>query len=254
VPDAIARIPDAVLRLQAQETLEAAHFLTRAIDLWEIWVLKATPENGVHFGTAYYQQNMAGQALDVLQAHGAAVPSLARCSAEEVLGWFPTVPDGPINRARDAEFIRQVGQAMPRLRDLERELAAFIDRLSAAPLSALTRTQASGRPPAPAAPDGVGRQPQESRSVWPTAPTPEIDKESQAIALLFKYPSWTIAQIAIRLGVDRTTLYDWPAFRQAAEKAGRLKPRGPKAKAGSPRRGHRTSDGQVEAYVDEEAE
>jgi hypothetical protein len=79
---------------------------------------------------------------------------------------------------------------------------------------------------------------------------PEIDQEAQALALLFQNPEWSIARIADQLHVDRKTPYKWPKFRKAAEMDGRLKPRG--KKEGSPRRGHKTSDGRVEAYVDED--
>jgi hypothetical protein len=82
------------------------------------------------------------------------------------------------------------------------------------------------------------------------APTPEVDQESLAIALLFKNATWSIAMIADSLHVDRKTLYKWPKFRQAAELQGRLRPRGPKA--APPRRGHKTTDGRIEAYADEE--
>jgi hypothetical protein len=147
-PDGIARIPDVVLRGQALETWEAARFLAHAIDLWGIWLLKATPENELHVGHAFYQQNMARQAVDVLCAHGAAVPSFRGRDTEEILSWFPAVPCGPINREEDADFISKVRAAMPRLRTLQSELGVFTDRLSAAPLSALTRTQGGSSPAA----------------------------------------------------------------------------------------------------------
>ncbi len=80
------------------------------------------------------------------------------------------------------------------------------------------------------------------------APMLEIDLEVQGIALLFKHEHWSLAEIAEQLKVDRKTLYKWKKFRQAAELCGRLKPRGPKDAA--PPRGHKTRDGQVEAYAD----
>ena len=73
-----------------------------------------------------------------------------------------------------------------------------------------------------------------------------MDPESQAIALLFKQPTWSISAIADALNVDRKTPYKWERFRQAAELSGRLKARG--AKSRLPRRGHKTTDGRVEAY------
>jgi hypothetical protein len=81
-------------------------------------------------------------------------------------------------------------------------------------------------------------------------PGPEIDQEAQAIALLFKHKDWSVARIADYLKVGRQTPYKWKKFREAAELAGRLRPRG--AKDRNPRRGHKTSDGQVEAYADED--
>ena len=80
--------------------------------------------------------------------------------------------------------------------------------------------------------------------------TPEIDLEAQALALLFQHGDWSIAQIAKHLGVGRQTPYGWPKFRQAAELRGILKPRS--AKDRTRPRGHKTSDGRVEAYADED--
>jgi hypothetical protein len=155
-PDNIARIGDEALRVRALETWEAARFLEHAIHLWEIWHLNATAENAIHIGNAYYQQNIARQAIDVLYAHGAAIPSIRGRAAEEVLSWFPRVPGGAINKEQDAEFIRQVKAMMPRLRDLQRELGAFIDRVAAAPLSALAvregHNSGSQSPASPAPP------------------------------------------------------------------------------------------------------
>jgi hypothetical protein len=133
VPDHIARIGDAVLRERALETWEAARSLLNAIDLWYIWLREAAP-----VGNSLYQQNMARQAVTVLLAHGAAVPSFRGRSAEEVLSWFPEVPCGSINRERDAAFIREVRAKLPRLYDLQSELGEYIDRVVEAPLSALT--------------------------------------------------------------------------------------------------------------------
>ena len=50
VPEGIARIGDATLRDRAIEALEAARFLVHAIALWDLWLLKATPENLLHMG------------------------------------------------------------------------------------------------------------------------------------------------------------------------------------------------------------
>jgi hypothetical protein len=80
----------------------------------------------------------------------------------------------------------------------------------------------------------------------------KIDLEAQALALLLRHKDWSLAQIADHIGVDRKTLYKWKDFREAAQLAGRLKPRGPKDRA--PRRGHKTRDGRVEAYSEEDDE
>jgi hypothetical protein len=74
----------------------------------------------------------------------------------------------------------------------------------------------------------------------------DIDLESQALALLFKHPEWTVAQIADHLKTDRKTPYKWAKFRKAAELQFKLKPR--KAKDGIVPRGHKTRDGHLEAY------
>jgi hypothetical protein len=79
---------------------------------------------------------------------------------------------------------------------------------------------------------------------------PEIDQEAQALALLFQHPDWSIQQIAEHLKVDRRTPYRWEKFRKAAEAAGRMKPRGRKDRR--PHRGHKTSDGQIEAYSEDD--
>jgi hypothetical protein len=98
------------------------------------------------------------------------------------------------------------------------------------------------------------RPPQQAVEEQPPAPGAdqvlEIDLEAQALALLFQQPSWSVAEIADHLKVDRKTPYKWPNFRKAAEMDGRLKPRG--ARGRTPRRGHKTRDGQVEAYADED--
>ena len=99
-------------------------------------------------------------------------------------------------------------------------------------------------PPAPQITSPAGQTPTTPVST----PMLEIDLEVQGIALLFKHEDWSLAEIAEHLRVDRKTLYKWKKFRQAAELCGRLKPRGPKD-AGPPR-GHKTRDGQLEAYAD----
>jgi hypothetical protein len=104
---------------------------------------------------------------------------------------------------------------------------------------------AEGKSDAPAAPVSEGRAPASQ-----TNPDGGVDKEALALALLFQQPDWSIEQIAARVRVNRKTLYKWKQFRDAAERAGKLKPRGLKAR--TPRRGYRTSDGGIEAYQDED--
>jgi AraC-like DNA-binding protein len=75
-----------------------------------------------------------------------------------------------------------------------------------------------------------------------------LELEQRAIGALVMHSDWSIEQIADDLGVHRTTLYRLKKFRVAAAQAGKLKPRG--AKNHSVRRGHKTQDGQIEAYAD----
>src|SRR5262249_8682937 len=96
---------------------------------------------------------------------------------------------------------------------------------------------------------GVG-QARKPHDPAPDENPPAVDLEAQAIALPFKHPDWSIAQIADALKVARKTLYKWPRFRAAAESCGRMKPRGPKGR--TPPRGHKTRDGRVEAYARED--
>jgi hypothetical protein len=103
------------------------------------------------------------------------------------------------------------------------------------------------QPPPPAEPPA----PPEAARPAPAAEvanpgTQDRDLEVTAIGLLFKYPDWSIEQIADHLGVDRSTPYRWPRFREAAKLAKKLKPR--KDKGHRPPRGHKAPDGTVEAY------
>jgi len=111
--------------------------------------------------------------------------------------------------------------------------------------SAATPPPSTPLPPLPADPQDKDEAPALS-----TPLAPEIDLEAQALALLFQHPEWSVAEIADNLKVNPKTPYKWERFRKAAERDGRLKPRGPKS--GSPHRGHKTSDGQIEAYTDED--
>jgi hypothetical protein len=172
MPDAIARIADAALRERALEVWEASRYLSQAINLWEIWLLRATPQEVVHTGNALYQQSMARQAVEVLLAHAADIPSLRGRSVEEVLSRFPEVPFGPISQEKDAEFIRCVREAMPGLLDLYRELERFVDRAAAAPLSAITAAPAGGGwPPVEAAEDDSAYRPAKEFLDAPRFPT-----------------------------------------------------------------------------------
>ena len=82
-------------------------------------------------------------------------------------------------------------------------------------------------------------------------PTSTIGKETLAIAALFKDQCKSVAEVAENIGVDRKSLYRMKKFRHVAEEAGILKPRGAKSPL---RRGHKTADGDIEAYVEGEDE
>ena len=120
-----------------------------------------------------------------------------------------------------------------------------LDRL---PLSEVVATLLSH--PAPSSPPPAPRSVKETATAPPPEPEPIIDLESQALALLIQRDDWSVAQIAKHLGVDRKTPYKWKKFRIAAERVGKMKPHGPKGR--NPRRGHKTRDGRVEAYQDED--
>jgi hypothetical protein len=80
---------------------------------------------------------------------------------------------------------------------------------------------------------------------------PEHSIEDLAIALLFKH-RWGFRNIAEALRVNVKSLYKLKKLREAAIKLGVLKPRGPRS--GKTRRGHKTSEGRVEAYDDQPEE
>jgi hypothetical protein len=104
--------------------------------------------------------------------------------------------------------------------------------------------QLSCIPPAAATPTAVPTEPRPTSAEHHD----RVDPEALAIACLFKHSDWSLRQIASHVGVNRQTLYGWPAFRKVAIKADKLTPREPKS--GSPRRGHKTADGWLEAYDD----
>jgi hypothetical protein len=56
---------------------------------------------------------------------------------EHALGLFPECPEGAIDMKRDKAFVVAVRQAMPRLRELGRDLARFLDHLAFAPHSVI---------------------------------------------------------------------------------------------------------------------
>jgi hypothetical protein len=138
------------------------------------------------------------------------------------------IPDGPLSLDGGR---RKLDRLLPLLRNA-----------TAAPPSA-TDPQEEAAAPAAIIGEDVGDSPD---------PTERIELEDLALSLLFKHPDWTVAQIADRLKVDRKTPYKWEKFRKAAELQGKLKPRGQKER--TLRRGHKTRDGQVEAYQDEDSD
>jgi hypothetical protein len=97
--------------------------------------------------------------------------------------------------------------------------------------------------------------PKPAKEISPSLPRPAqmtesgLDKETHGIVILAKEPNLTIPQIAARLGICRQTLYKMKGFRDQAEKQGKIKSRGQKAAV---RRGHKTKDGRVEAYQEED--
>jgi hypothetical protein len=80
-------------------------------------------------------------------------------------------------------------------------------------------------------------------------PAPTVDREAQAIALLWKQPTLSLPDIAKLVGVDRPTVYRWPNFLEAAQAVGKYSPKG--KKEGSPPRGSKDKGGNVEAWHDE---
>lgn len=83
----------------------------------------------------------------------------------------------------------------------------------------------------------------------PVAELPNIDNESAAIAIMLDDRSLSIRQIAKKVGVSRQVPYEWPKFREIAEKLGVMKPRGPKTIEGRLHKGFK-SDGRIEAIDD----
>jgi hypothetical protein len=81
----------------------------------------------------------------------------------------------------------------------------------------------------------------------PSEPRTKIDPEAHAIALLYKRPDLSLAEIASKVGVKRTTLYRWRKFCKAAELAGKYRPKA-NSKDSSIPRGSKSSDGTIEAW------
>jgi len=79
-----------------------------------------------------------------------------------------------------------------------------------------------------------------------------IDPETMAIALLFKRRDLSLSGIPEVVGVERQTLYKWPRFLEAAEKAGKYNPK--RKKGGDLPRGSKAADGTIEAYRDSDLE
>lgn len=75
-------------------------------------------------------------------------------------------------------------------------------------------------------------------------PKPAISAREQALALAIENPHLSDSEIAIRVGVSRTTLYDWPNF-TALRAAQREQARGKIP------RGSKSKDGAIEATDDE---
>jgi hypothetical protein len=90
-------------------------------------------------------QAQAWQAVEVLLAHGAALPLFQGQSSEEILSWFPSVSSiGRSSREKHVAFMAELHAARVRLAELHTQLWRLIDRLETAPLSALTVRQGVG--------------------------------------------------------------------------------------------------------------
>jgi hypothetical protein len=122
-------------------------------------------------------------------------------------------------------------------RHARRRLAAFLAGM-------LDRVRPPCYEPPPGSTDGQGA------GQATTAALTQEEREALAIGCLFQHPDWSIPEIARCVGVNRQTLHGWPKFVKAAEASGRLKHRRRKGEGGTRRRGHKTTDGRIEAYSD----
>ncbi|HEY1379754.1 MAG TPA: hypothetical protein VGF55_23330 [Gemmataceae bacterium] len=166
----------------------------------------------------------------------------------------------PIAEGQLIGYLNQVHHLSPaeakelRLAKLAGLLKDDVARATQAPAEApLVQGQATADSPQPNLTPAVSSAAEPARAEDAPAdadPAVTIDLEAQGLALLFQHPDWSVPQIADHLKVNRKTPYKWKKFRNAAESQGKLKPRGPKDR--KLRRGHKTRDGQVEAYADED--
>jgi hypothetical protein len=180
--------------------------------------------------------------------------------------WLPVIEHsmrqlfgGPVSEGRLVGYLNQVHHLSPtEAKNLPlATLAELLKRDATPPMQtpveasvAKTQVAADAPQPEPAPPEPTAAESPSADGAPSEADTAvTIDLEAQALALLFQHPDWSVSQIADHLHVDRKTPYKWKKFRMAAEKQGKLKPRGPKDR--TPRSGHKTRDGQVEAYADE---
>ncbi len=100
---------------------------------------------------------------------------------------------------------------------------------------------------APSTPSAIGNTTEQGRPAAGQA----TDQESLAITLLFRRPDMLFPEIAQAVGVERQTLYKWPKFLEAAERAGKYTPR---RRGGNIPHGSKAKDGSVEAWRDDEPE
>jgi hypothetical protein len=99
----------------------------------------------------------------------------------------------------------------------------------------------------------VKRDDEKEPSPADAATAPAIDRESLAIAVLYKQPTLSLPQIAEKVGVSRQTLYKWPKFLQAAEAVGKYSQKKPCNRGRLPH-GSRSADGSIEAWREAEDE
>jgi hypothetical protein len=141
------------LRRKIGEIRQAAGELLSVAHAWELWTWTAgrqieglpdygdevlTPAEAISgMGKAIELKKRVGVALRTLYGHGCLPPPLRGRTLEDALALFPSYPEGAITSARDRQFVSSVRQALPALRELDAQLADWLDQLASAPLSVI---------------------------------------------------------------------------------------------------------------------